>query len=163
MTTCKFQNYIQIICSNYNLFFYIYLFISNSRWSIFWPVFRERSTQTLVKICFFFFTNFCIFHTFLYLKTCFFLGIKPSTRVMVFAPECWLKTMFCWILQQISCFFFLQLFSSKNNEKKYFDQRFKCTAPKPWSKYTTSRIWTPDLLSGKWDRRLLFYAALLHI
>ena len=36
---------------------------------------------------------------------------------------------------QISCFF--QLFSTKNAENDFFNQRLECAAPKRWSKYTT--------------------------
>ena len=35
---------------------------------------------------------------------------------------------------------FLKLFSSKNAENDYFDQRLKWAAPKRWSKYTTDRV-----------------------
>ena len=45
------------------------------------------------------------------------------------------KHVFCKILLQISCFF--KLFSTKNAENDYFDQRLESAAPKRWSKYAT--------------------------
>ena len=53
------------------------------------------------------------------------------------------KTVFCWNLLQIFCFFYV--FCTKNAEDDSFDQRLACAAPKRWSKYRTIRhktAWT---------------------
>ena len=59
----------------------------------------------------------------------FFLGIKPSTSVLVQT----LKTVFLTNFQQIYRFFpFLKLFGMKNEKEAYFDQGLECAAPKRW-------------------------------
>ena len=35
----------------------------------------------------------------------------------------------------------------KNHEKAYFNQQLECTAPKPWSKYTTLHFLVSFILS----------------
>ena len=53
------------------------------------------------------------------------------------------KRVFCKILLQISCFFYL--FSTKNAENDCFNQRLECAAPKRWSKYTAPTSIQPTI------------------
>ena len=65
-------------------------------------------------------------------------GLNPARDIYIIQKDIlWIENKNClWLnLLQISCFF--KLFTAKNIEFDYFDQRLACAAPKRWSKYTT--------------------------
>ena len=49
-----------------------------------------------------------------------------------------LKThFFLNFAENFFCFCIFSSFNTKNDKNAYFNERFECVAPKPWSKYTT--------------------------
>ena len=54
---------------------------------------------------------------------------------------------FCSILAQFSCFFALFIFLCKKFKIVFFYQRLVCSAPKCWSKYTTTKHYFLLLIS----------------